>query len=53
MSGSLHRGWLDIKNALKESLSARVQTIVQQHAAKVRVVHDAVRNLRDRAKVAH
>jgi uncharacterized protein (TIGR02284 family) len=80
MSGSMHRGWLDIKsvvtgnddhaivaeaergedvaksayeNALKESLSATVQTIVQQHAAKVRVVHDAVRDLRDRDKVTH
>ncbi len=80
MSGSMHRGWLDIKsvvtgnddhaivaeaergedvaksvyeNALKESLSATLQTIVQQHAAKVRVVHDAVRDLRDRDKVTH
>jgi uncharacterized protein (TIGR02284 family) len=80
MSGSMHRGWLDIKsvvtgnddhaivaeaergedvaksvyeNALKQSLSATVQTIVQQHAAKVRVVHDAVRDLRDRDKVTH
>lgn len=80
MSGSMHRGWLDIKaivtgnddhailaeaergedvaksayeNALKESLSATVQMIVQQHAAKVRSAHDAVRDLRDREKVTH
>ena len=80
MSGSLHRGWLDIKsvitgkddhaivaeaergedvaktvyeNALKEALPAPVLAIVQQQAVKVRQVHDQVRNLRDRDKVAH
>ena len=74
VSGSLHRGWLDLKaaltgrddhavvaeaergedvakgvfeNALKENLPASVQTIVQQQAAKIRRVHDAVRATRD------
>ncbi|HJR59327.1 MAG TPA: PA2169 family four-helix-bundle protein [Vicinamibacterales bacterium] len=80
VSGSLHRGWLDIKsvvtgkddhaivaeaergedvaksayeNALKEPLSGTAQTVVQQQAAKVRLAHDHVRDLRDREKVAH
>jgi uncharacterized protein (TIGR02284 family) len=80
MSGSLHRGWLDIKSAitgkddhaivaeaergedvaksvyeeaLKEPLPSTVLSIVQQQAIKVRQVHDQVRNLRDREKVAH
>ena len=80
VSGSLHRGWLDIKsvitgkddhaivaeaergedvaktvyeNALKEPLPSTVLAIVQQQAVKVRQVHDQVRNLRDREKVAH
>jgi uncharacterized protein (TIGR02284 family) len=80
VSGSLHRGWVDIKsvitgkddhailaeaergedvaktvyeNALKEQLPSMVLTIVQQQAIKVRQVHDTVRNLRDREKVAH
>ena len=80
MSGSLHRGWLDIKsaitgkddhaivaeaergedvakaafeNALKETLPGTAQAVVQQQAAKVRQAHDAVRDLRDREKVAH
>ena len=80
VSGSLHRGWLDIKsvitgkddhaivaeaergedvakttyeNALKEPLPSTVLAIVQQQAIKVRQVHDQVRNLRDRDKVAH
>jgi uncharacterized protein (TIGR02284 family) len=79
MSGSLHRGWLDIKsaitgkddhailveaergedvaksayeNALKETLPASAQLIVQQQAAKVRQAHDHVRDLRDREKIA-
>jgi uncharacterized protein (TIGR02284 family) len=79
VSGSLHRGWLDIKsvitgkddhaivteaergedvaktayeNALKEALPGTVQTIVQQQAAKVRLAHDHVRDLRDREKIA-
>jgi uncharacterized protein (TIGR02284 family) len=79
MSGSLHRGWLDIKsaitgkddhaivaeaergedvakaafeNALKETLPGTAQAVVQQQAAKVRQAHDAVRDLRDREKVA-
>lgn len=80
MSGSLHRGWLDIKSvitgkddhaiiaeaergedvaksayesALKEALPGTAQTLVQQQAQKVRRVHDEVRDLRDREKVAH
>lgn len=80
VSGSLHRGWLDVKsaitgkddagitaeaergedsakaayeNALKETLPASAQTLVQQQAAKVRQAHDHVRDLRDREKVAH
>jgi uncharacterized protein (TIGR02284 family) len=80
MSGSLHRGWLDIKSAvtgkddhaivaeaergedvaksayegaLKESLPADVQGIVQRQSLKVRQTHDEVRDLRDREKVAH
>ena len=79
MSGSLHRGWLDIKsaitgkddhailveaergedvaksayeNALKETLPASAQLIVQQQATKVRQAHDHVRDLRDREKIA-
>ena len=79
VSGSLHRGWLDIKsvitgkddhaivteaergedvaksayeNALKETLPGTAQTIVQQQAAKVRLAHDHVRDLRDREKIA-
>jgi uncharacterized protein (TIGR02284 family) len=75
MSGSLHRGWVDIKSAitgkddhailaeaergedvatkvfeqaLTDALPPSAQTIVQQQAAKVRQVHDAVRDLRDR-----
>ena len=39
--------------ALKEPLPASAQTIVQQQAAKVRVAHDRVRDIRDRDKVAH
>ena len=81
MSGTMHRGWLDIKsavtgkddhaiiaeaergedvakaafeNALKESsLDTTARTIVQQQSTKVRQAHDAVRDLRDRQKVAH
>jgi uncharacterized protein (TIGR02284 family) len=80
VSGSLHRGWLDIKSvvtgkddhaivaeaergedvakstyegALKEALTGTAQTLVQQQAMKVRQVHDEVRDLRDREKVAH
>lgn len=80
VSGSLHRGWLDIKSvitgkddhaivaeaergedvaksvyesALNETLlPASARTIVQQQAAKVRLAHDQVRDLRDREKVA-
>jgi uncharacterized protein (TIGR02284 family) len=79
MSGSLHRGWMDIKSAvtgkddyailaeaergedvakehyekaLKAALPGTAATIVQTQAAKVRQVHDEVRNLRDREKVA-
>ena len=79
VSGSLHRGWFDIKsvitgkddhaivteaergedvaktayeNALKEALPVTSQTIVQQQAAKVRLAHDHVRDLRDREKIA-
>lgn len=78
MSGSLHRGWLDIKSvitgkddhaivaeaergedvakaayesALSDTLPVSAQTIVQQHAAKVRRAHDDVRNIRDRQTV--
>lgn len=78
MSGSVHRGWMDLKaaitgkddhaivseaergedvakaayeNALKATLPASAQTLVQQQAAKVRRVHDAVRDLRDRNTV--
>ena len=74
MSGSVHRGWLNLKaamtgqddhaivseaergedvakeayeSALKATLPASAQTLVQQQAAKVRLVHDAVRDLRD------
>ena len=39
--------------ALKEPLPASAQTIVQQQAAKVRLAHDRVREIRDRDKVAH
>jgi uncharacterized protein (TIGR02284 family) len=39
--------------ALKEPLPASAQTIVQQQAAKVRIAHDRVREIRDRDKVAH
>ena len=81
MSGTMHRGWLDIKsvvtgkddhaiiaeaergedvakaayeNALKEaSLDTSTGSIVQQQSTKVRAAHDAVRDLRDRQKVAH
>ena len=80
MSGSLHRGWLDIKsavtgkddhaivaeaergedvakaayeNALKETLPTSAQTLVQQQAARVRLAHDQVRDIRDREKVTH
>ena len=35
------------ESALKSTLPASVQTLVQQQAAKVRRVHDAVRDLRD------
>jgi uncharacterized protein (TIGR02284 family) len=79
VSGSLHRGWLDIKSvvtgkddhaivaeaergedvaksayesALKETLPGTAQTIIQQQAAKVRLAHDHVRDLRDREKIA-
>jgi uncharacterized protein (TIGR02284 family) len=40
------------EDALKASLPADLQTRVQQHAAKVRQVHDAVRDLRDRQSVS-
>jgi uncharacterized protein (TIGR02284 family) len=39
--------------ALKETLPASAQTVVQQQAAKVRAAHDRVRDIRDRDKVAH
>jgi len=78
VSGSLHRGWLDIKSAvtgkddhaivaeaergedvaksaydeaLNETLPATAQALVQQQAARVRLAHDHVRDLRDREKV--
>jgi uncharacterized protein (TIGR02284 family) len=41
------------ENALKGTLPAQVQTVVQQQAAKVRQAHDTVRDLRDREKVTH
>ena len=74
MSGSVHRGWIDLKAAITghddhaivseaergedvakaayesaslEALPASAQTLVRQQAAKVRRVHDAVRDLRD------
>jgi uncharacterized protein (TIGR02284 family) len=79
MSGSIHRGWLNLKaaitghddhaivseaergedvakeayeSALKATLPPSAQTLVQQQAAKVRRVHDAVRDLRDRHTVS-
>ena len=79
MSGSLHRGWLDIKSvitgkddhaivaeaergedvakkvfedALNEALPPSAQTLVQRQAARVRQVHDEVRNLRERERIA-
>jgi len=78
MSGSIHRGWINLKSAitgaddhaivaeaergedvakaayesaLTESLPASAQALVGQQAAKVRRVHDAVRDLRDRHTV--
>jgi uncharacterized protein (TIGR02284 family) len=41
------------EDALKESLPADVQGIVQRQSTKVRQAHDEVRDLRDREKVAH
>ena len=41
------------EDALKEVLPPSAQTLVQQQAIKVRQAHDAVRDLRDREKVAH
>jgi uncharacterized protein (TIGR02284 family) len=80
MSGSLHRGWLNLKaaltghddhaivseaergedvakgafeDALKGSdLSGSALALVQQQAARVRRVHDEVRDLRDKRTVA-
>lgn len=79
MSGSVHRGWIDLKaaitgrddhaivseaergedvakaayeSALIGALPASAQTLVQQQAAKVRRVHDAVRDLRDSPTLA-
>ena len=40
------------ENALNEALPQSAQTLVQQHAAKVRQAHDDVRNIRDRETVA-
>jgi uncharacterized protein (TIGR02284 family) len=40
------------ESALKETLPASAQTLVQQQAMKVRQAHDDVRSLRDREKVA-
>ena len=40
------------ESALKGTLPASVQTIVQQQAATVRRVHDAVRDLRDRPTIS-
>jgi uncharacterized protein (TIGR02284 family) len=78
MSGSLHRGWLDLKaaltghddhaivseaergedvakghyeTALKAELPVTTINLVQAQAAKVRRVHDEVRDLRDRRTV--
>lgn len=74
MSGSIHRGWIDLKaaltghddhaivseaergedvakaayeTALKGTLPVSARTLVELQAAKVRRVHDAVRDLRD------
>ena len=79
MSGSVHRGWVNLKaaitgqddhaivseaergedvakeayeSALKATLPPSAQTLVQQQAAKVRRVHDAVRDLRDRHTIS-
>lgn len=41
------------ENALKETLPASAQTLVQQQSVKVRQAHDHVRAVRDREKVAH
>jgi uncharacterized protein (TIGR02284 family) len=42
------------ENALKDaSLDTSARSIVQQQSTKVRQAHDAVRDLRDRQKVAH
>ena len=35
------------EGALKENLPASAQTLVQQHSARIRQVHDAVRTMRD------
>jgi uncharacterized protein (TIGR02284 family) len=78
VSGSLHRGWIDIKSvvtgksnhailaeaergedvakaayeaALKEELPASAASLVLPQASRVRAVHDAVRDARDREKV--
>jgi uncharacterized protein (TIGR02284 family) len=39
------------EDALKESLPATAQTLVQQQSVKVRQAHDDVRNIRDREAV--
>ena len=39
------------EGAMKEILPASAQTLVQQQAVKIRQVHDAVRNLRDRQTI--
>ena len=39
------------EGAMKENLPASAQTLVQQQAVKIRQVHDAVRNLRDRQTI--
>lgn len=41
------------EDALKKSLPAQAQTVVQQQAARIRQAHDTVRDLRDREKVTH
>ena len=40
------------QSALKEAFPAGVAALVQEQAARVRAVHDAVRDARDREKVA-
>jgi hypothetical protein len=51
VTGAIHRGWIDLKDALEETdLPANLRQTIAEQAVKVKAGHDEIRSLRDAAK---